>query len=411
MKMATASPKRTINMFHGRRQFGRALRESGLPQERRRAFSRRLHALFTNLNEEYSRGSSPKRLEAIAGLSDALSKVHKEPFSRLVSPYVDIQTGEPTELGELVAMPKEFARRVNGPKSELISLMHSLEPEVPFSELVNYSYNAFGYARSGITNASPGEPLSWLPLGNSIFISKLAEELASSNDSITVINLGAGPGALEGMILSKLKEFLPRIKILSVEQDKASLKAIGNKVREASGVEWKVVEGNFTDLALQREISTASSANPFAVCGYSMHHASPKNVGQVLSWLTSISWHRNAYVQVHDVSGGKEGGGQSPVNRIFFNFMPLFHLSVFQPDKEFAKRAFTKMFPKEAAEAVKNFPEFFIDGTTPVAARKMLANGSISVFTKQCDRDYYYSRSYELSGTYPELRLLFPKLE
>jgi hypothetical protein len=410
MKAATASQNRTINMFHGRRQFGRMLRESGLPQNRRRAFTRRLYALFTKLNREYTNGASGERLKAIAGLSEALSRVHKEPFSKLVSPYVSIKTGESTKLGKLVAMPREFAEKVNGPKSELIELMHSLEPEVPFSQLVNYSYGAFGYARSGITNAAPGEPLAWLPLGNSIFISRLAEELASSNDSITVINLGAGPGALEGMILSKLKEFIPRIKIVSVEQDKASLKAIEGKVRAASGVNWSVVEGNFTDPKLQKKIS-AQNINPFIVCGYSMHHISPSALGQTLSWLSSISWRLKSYVQVHDVSGGRDGGGQSPVNRIFFNFMPLFHLSVFQPDKEFTMRAFSKMPPKEAAEAVKNFPDFFIDGTTPDAAAKMLENGSISVFTKSCSQDYHYTHSYDVPGGNSKIRRLFLGLE
>lgn len=420
MKTATSSRSAAINMFHGRRQFTKALKESGLREPAIRAFSRELSAIFARLNKQYwnefplkerTRGAVAKRHREVKKLSKALSRVHRVPFSKLVSPYVDIKTGEPTELGKLVAMSPELATKLNGPKSELIALMHSLEPELSFSQLVNYSYGAFGCARSGITNAAPGEPLSWFPFGNSVFLSKLAEALRSTDGRITVINLGAGPGALEGMILSNLREFLSRLKIISVEQDKTSLKAlkaIMKKLARATKSKCTVLEGDFTDSSLQQEISM-SSATPFVVAGYSLHHISPAKLGPLFSWLTSLSWRENSYVQVHDVSGGKNGGGQSPVNRIFFNFMPLFHLSVFHPHKTFRERGFYKMLPTDVSRMVKNYPEFFIGGTTRGTARSMVENGSISIFTRQCPQDYYVIQSHRRQEQFLEYGLWYPR--
>ena len=380
------------NMFHGKESFRIALSQKPIPEERLDKFFSELDAHYMAISANYAKkmiGQNERRgipetktILLIKELSRALERTNHEPFSSLVSPYVDIRSGNMTELGELLVMPPEIAASINAPGSRIIQIMHSLaDIGVSFEEMAKLSYESFGYARSGITTSTPGEPLLWLPLGNSLFLSKVMDYLRSTDKKITILNLGAGPGALESMVLANASAFSNRIRIVSIEQDPASLRIL-DKFRGKSGLEWFVLEDNFATAQTRKALEGLVQGAPFAIAGYSAHHISPDNVCDVVSWMGNLV-KAKGYAQIHDVHGGNAGGGQSPVNRLFFNFMTLYHLTVFYPDNMFLSNGFSAMEPREASRMVKEYPSLFYPTTTPYNASDMLNNGSIAMFTKK----------------------------
>jgi len=391
---------RHMNLFPGRDAFHKALLEqTSLPPERANRFMADVDRLFKRITSTYVRSvlkmyqpHSTARREnarllreskrALSDLRSALLESHCRPFSELITPFVDPKTGEFTSLGGLLDPPFGIQTRLNEPGSELAKLMTSLEDAgVTFETLVRLSYSTFGYARSGITVSSSAEPLLWLPLGNSLFLCSLMDFLRSCDEKVTVVNLGAGPGAFESAMASKLGDYKNRIKLVSVERDPASLKILYEKYGSA-GLYWNIIEGNFASREAMRQVEMEISSVPFVLGGYSFHHLSPGNIGPTLEWVGRLV-ERGGFAQIHDVAGGYFGGGQSPVNRLFFNFMALYHLSVFYPDKTFEQRGFTMMSPHEIARCVIGSPGLFHPGTTPRNVFQMVNNGSIAIFTKQ----------------------------
>ncbi len=390
-----------LTMFHGSSDLKRVLTTHNLFVSRRAIdeFFSRLQPHVDEITRRYvestiarnrARGVPRRRtLSAIRKLSTALARTQTMPFSEACAPFVDIRTGRLTPLGELAAATPETAKEICSPESGLIREIASLEANgVSFEDLVRYSYEAFGYARSGIaTSATASKPLLWLPLGNSLFVARVMECLLQNpRNHIVIVNVGAGPGALEQLVLTHLRDFLNRICLISVEQDSGSVEKLRAMARSAGNAlfDWIVVEGDITRSNVQQylasEMLSTLRFKPFVVLGYALHHISPTRAPLLLDWIDHIS--SGGVVQIHDVSGEDLGGGQSPVNRVFFDFMTFYHLSLFHPNSFFYSRSFSRTTPEEIERAVASRNHLFVDGTTPAEARKMAANGSIAVFTK-----------------------------
>ncbi len=315
---------------------------------------------------------------AIDNLSYALKSVSTTPFSTIASQFVDIKTGELTELGKHVAMPPDVAAQINGPNSSLTRLIIELEAEgVSCSDLVAASYTSFDYARSAITahSAAAAPPIAWLPLGNAIFTTTVLDHARQSPQDITIINLGAGPGALEQVLAQHLGETAKRIRVIATETDQRSIVSLKSKNVPFA---LTVVEGDFTRRETLEQVVRKVKGIPFIVAGYSFHHILPTEVKKLVAWMNTTGGH----IQIHDVNGGENGGGQSPVNRVFFNLMLYYHLSIFHPDKTYNEGGLAKMAPHEGARRVEIYRDIFYNCAAPADARTMLENGSIAVFTK-----------------------------
>lgn len=308
-----------------------------------------------------------------------------QPFSHVISPFVDRTNGRPTELGLRLLMSPEIAGEINGPNSPVVRHMQSLgDVGIGFEGIAGDSYSNFNYAKSAIAleqktaTAAPALPLLWLPLGNSLFIARV-EEILDRNPKYAacILNLGSGPGALEQMISEHLSRFAGRLTVLSVEMDEANIKSL-ERVVAGMPCQHRLVKGDFTKRETQQDIMTAipKGSEVLAIAGYSLHHIDPRNTERIVNELKLIA----RFVQVHEVEAGTSGGGQSPVNRLIFNFMTAYHLLVFHPDSFYTKRDFVVMKPEEAACKVAESPVLYVSGTTPENAEEMLQNGSVKLF-------------------------------
>jgi len=376
-----------MNMFPGMCNLRNALEKNGASQRELDRFFAQLKPELDCLSKEYlasvskrnaGAGIPPKiTCDATVNLWLALRETNRKPFSRVISPFVDIRTGEPTEFGKVVIMDPDMAEKINSPSSKLVDIMSRLMGYT-FEDVSRCSYEAFDYLRSGV---AVGQPLLWLPLGNSLFLTRLAEFLRNSTQNVIVLNLGAGPGALEKLIKDKLSDFAGRLEVISVEMDGACLGSL-KKINADAPYKWEIIEGNFAESEMKKRIVAKLSGQSaiFCVAGYSLHHLSQENQLETIKWLERIP-NPKRHIQVHGVSGGENGGGQSPVNRIFFNFMAYYHLIAIQPNSFFAQNGFLKMPSGEARRLVADYPEMIVDGTTQENAETMLNNGSSAVFT------------------------------
>jgi len=393
-------------MFPGTIAFKKLVEErfTGVPPEKLSAFFKlmddELARLSSNYAEEIFRRDREQRISVkitgsdINGLALALNKTIQMPFSSIVSAYVDIENGVPTELGKRLLMSPELASEINSPGSFFISLFDkSLKGYgVTFENFAQLSYEIFNYAKCGIANGLVGgkalpyaAPLYWLPLGNSLFIYELQKFLEKNGGNVTVINLGAGPGAFEKMIGEMLPEYVRRINLICVETDDANMRSLIKILDDRKRLpNQRVIKKDFTDSEVQKEIerSMVPSSTVFVLAGYALQHVSPGKNRETLDWMQKIAKRSGGYVQVSEVSGGELGGGQSPVNRLFFNFMPAYHLLQFPCNSFYTDSGFRMLSPSEAEAAVQSSPSLFIPGTTPKNARLMLENGSIAVFSR-----------------------------
>ncbi len=337
----------------------------------------------TTANMKLEGFSETESLSKIAGLQEALLSLKQKPFSEVISPYVDTNTGNATDLGNLLIMSSKLAERINGPDSRIVRLMKSLEGEgVSFESMAKDSYEAFDYAKASIAlsqstgNAAPTKPLLWLPLGNSLFADVVKNHIDHHSTPATVVNLGAGPGGLENIFASNPQIFGDKVHVISVEMDSANLDSL--RKTSASLPNQTTVDGDFVNPAIQKIVTRliSSDSTPFVVAGYALHHISPDKTGGLVKWMQDMAG-QNGGVQIHDVSGGIKGGGQSQVNRLFFNFMPAYHLLVFHPNSYYLDKGFFRVDHLHAANAVVESPQLFIPGTTPENASQILKNGTM----------------------------------
>jgi hypothetical protein len=386
------------SMFPGLRDFKKAVARQAVsvPSQEFNLFFERLEGTLSSISSRYVRETIERNLDngisdiqsgnEIDGLRKALAATKSTPFSEVVSPYVGIEDGVPTELGRRLLMSGAVAEAINGPASEVVELMKSLAAfGITFETMSKASYEAFNYAKSNIALASvsgpaKARPLFWLPLGNSLFVNEIIDFLRREDGPLTIVNLGAGPGALEQMCANYLvSSFADRLHVVSVEMDAANLESLAKA--SASLDKHHIVKGDFVNPGTHEDVEQAIAPGSacFVIAGYALHHISPDNTDETIAWMKKLAGGRGL-VQVHDVIGGSAGGGQSQVNRLFFNFMTAYHLLVFHPDSFYTERGFYVMAPSSAEGKVKAMPELFVSGTTPENAHEMLRNGSVVVF-------------------------------